>query len=395
MAPPPVPEEDEETKRQNQRKAALVEKEKRRKLRDESIAARCIRDQLEPIFASFEEDAVTPVIDKMLGSQEEGVNYQSACSDHPVKPCAFCNLSDTGLGSSLVRVPTKEEWNELIPHLSRSRNVFMVANIPTEPGNDSEEEEDDDMKVDPSSQPSSKNKPAHKWVLVSVRVGDELYSSEPDEALFRGVQEGGMLEFLPRNPLGFQNEVGHRVAASLPVITGSLSGHESCAVAVHNARKDKLLQDFSEERAFLTEKDLGDICGRTLPLGRDRFGRSYWKLHGKSYLFVFEERGERMVKCYSHPAVIASLISFLGKDKIVPELIRLFPDAAELSRGRKWRETILDTPAEELGTVQDGSTTSPSEDDDEDDDEYDELEDEVSVFVRWLVGSFGVGRSGF
>jgi hypothetical protein len=118
----------------------------------------------------------------------------------------------------------------------------------------------------------SRNK---KLMKLSIRVGDELVLEEQDKLFFDQVPDGGMLEFLPRNPVGFQDELVFQYTSGLPFVTGSLSAHECCAVAAHNSRKVNVVQKSKERQAELAERQGGNSCGRTLEIGKDVAGRSY------------------------------------------------------------------------------------------------------------------------
>jgi len=311
--------------KKQRRVTALEEKEKRQKIRDESVSGFSIKNQLRSTVASFEEDTVSQVVDNVLGSKEPGLNLSS--SRCRASACVFCGLTDTALGSALVRVPSKKEWNEFVAHMSRSRNIFLVADMgPWRSKN---------------TEGSSGRGPKQKDIVaVSIRIGGELYSDK-DPSFFDGVPDGGMMEFVPRNEEGFRNEIKFRSESSLPFITGSLSAHDCCAVAAHNARKEQIVQEFKDRRAALLEKDAGSTCGRTLSLGNDRFGRSYWKLKGDSSLFVYEDNESRHWRRYMERDVIASVMHFLERDQVVNELVRVFPDSAQLYHNRKWRELLL------------------------------------------------------
>jgi hypothetical protein len=155
---------------------------------------------------------------------------------------------------------------------------------------------------------------------------------------------------------GFQDELAFRAYASLPFVTGSLSAHECCAVAAHNSRKERVVQEFKELKSRTTEVDSGNFCGRTLALGRDYAGRSYWQLKDKESLFVGPRDCEsKLWRRYSEPDVIASVISSLGDDPITFDLKRSFPQASLLLHGRKWSNILqkrqFDGTAHSLSTI--------------------------------------------
>ena len=317
----------EEDEFKAKRTASLTEKAKRQKEREDSIAAFCIKNQLRSTVASFEQDTVSQVVESTLTTSEPGLNFSSSrCRG---TACDFCGLSDTTLGTDLVRVPDDKEWDEIIAHASRSRRTQLAADL----------REEQDQQTGNSR---SRNK---KLMKVSIRVGDELVSEEQDESFFDQVTDGGMLEFLPRNPDGFQDELLFRYKSGLPFITGSLSAHECCAVAAHNARKVNVVQKFKDRQAEVAEREEGISCGRTLEIGKDVAGRSYWYFHADpDSLFVClnesDSSGSDKWFRYSEPEAISSVIVSLGKDAIVPDLKRSFPKALALIKSGKWSELL-------------------------------------------------------
>jgi hypothetical protein len=300
------------------RAAAFADKDNRAKAREDSIAAYCIKNELRPTVASFEEDVVSQVVDSTLATKEQGLTFQSCRCRGMV--CDFCGLSDVALGSPLLRAPSSEEWNELMPHAARSRRTSLLAELR-----------------------------GKKLAAVTIRVDGDIVSERTDTHIFDGICDGGMTELLPRNAKGFQDELKFREESGLPFITGSLSAHECCAVAVHKARKECVMKEHAEREAYLVEWSCGMTCGRTLSLGKDAKGRSYWKFKADSSLFVCaNERvmnGSMLPRKLWHKFTsaeeIASLLYFLGDDGIVPELKRAFPVAARMLKTRKWTELLL------------------------------------------------------
>lgn len=316
-----VPIVSQSTPEQDARVIALTEKLRRQKIREDSITAHCIKHQLRPTVSSFEVDNVSQVVDSTFPSEDRGLSY-GACRCRGAV-CDFCGLSDTALGTPLVRIPDQKEWNELVPHLSRSRQTFLVADI------------------------GDNHKP--KLLTVKIRVGGELVSTGGGKELFHKILDGGLTDFLPRNERGFQEELRFRVETGLPFVTGSLSGHDCCALAAHKSRKDFLRQDFIEKQALRLEDDQGRTCGRTLALGRDSQGRSYWKFNADSALFVSTKNTDVAVSAdsrrlwhkFSAPEDIACVIFCLGKDEIVFELKRKFPEASRLLKNRAWASLLF------------------------------------------------------
>jgi len=309
-----------------ERIVALEEREKRQKLREESITAYCVRNQLRPAFASFEEDNVSLVVDNTLGSKERGLNLASTRCRGQL--CHLCGLSDIVLGSPLLRIPNAEEWYDLMPHITRNRQVLLLADLrATHP-------EGEDNGAIP-------NTLMKDLVSVRIKIGGELFSYSNNTNWTEDITDGGMLEFLPCNEEGFQHELELRYEAKIPYITGSLAAHECCAISAHNARKDQVVNEHREKRRMLLEQDSGMLCGRTLSMGKDSFGRTYWKFKADKALFICSSNESRSWRRYVDPEVIASIIIALGKEPIATELKHAFPDAAVLLRGRKWVQLLL------------------------------------------------------
>lgn len=318
------------------RTAALSAKSKRQKTREDSISAFNMKNQLQPTIASFEEDAVSEVIDTTLASKIPGLSFASTRCRRTI--CDFCGLTDTALGAPLVRVPDDKEWNEIIPHASRSRRLQIVAAMQGKGVHDS---------VSIEGKAESHEGDSHKLVAVSIRMGDELVSRPQNPKFFDRTEDGGMLEFCPRNAEGFQSELSFRCDQGLPFVTGSLSAHECCAIAAHNARKVYVVQHFKERLLELAEADASMTCGRTLSIGRDDLGRFYWRFHMDSNsLFVFvpgvgEKGGTGDWHKFSDASSIASVIMSLGRDNVVKDLKRAFPEAAQMLKDGSWRNCLL------------------------------------------------------
>jgi hypothetical protein len=314
-----------EDKFKRSRTMALAEKARRQKSREDGIAAFCIKNQLRSTVASFEEDNVSQVVESTLAPKVPGLSFaQTRCRG---SVCDFCGLSDTALGTGLMRVPNDKEWNELIQHATRSRRTNLVADL-----------------RDVANTMSSNNGRNKKIIKVTVRVGDDLISDEPDAEYFTDITDGGMLEFVPRNPEGFTDELLFRYEYGLPFVTGSMNAHENCAIAAHNARKVKVVETFKERQALVAEREAGITCGRTLELGNDSAGRSYWHFNSDlDSMYVCQPAAgdnSRWLK-FSDPDAIASVIVSLGKDPVVPELKRTFPKAAAMIKDGTWSELLI------------------------------------------------------
>jgi hypothetical protein len=339
---------------------ALAEKVKRQKAIEDSISAFCIKNQLRPTVASFEEDTVSQGVDFVLSPKDPGLDFSSLRCRRML--CNFCGLTDVTLGSPLVRVPNEEEWEELIPHAARSRRTHLIAEMTNTA---------QDKKV---------------LVAVSIRVDGEIISVPETE--FDEVQDGGMLEFAPRSEAGFQAELQFRHDNGLPFVTGSLSAHECCAVAVHKTRKEQMVQKFKERQADLIEKEAGMTCGRTLEVGRDNTGRSYWKFHSDpEALFVCSEStGGGDSPTWYHFAdaeSISSVIVSLGKDEIVKDLQRSYPVSQRMIKDRSWTTGLLKRKFPRVAQIMEGEDLS-------DDAEPTEVEKEIAQVDGGFEVSGGV-----
>ena len=100
-----------------------------------------------------------------------------------------------------------------------------------------------------------------------------------------------------------------------------------------------MIEKYREREADSIEKDAGMLCGRTLEIGRDAEGRSYWKFGSeRNALFICEDGN------WSHftlPEAIASVMVGLKKDPVVKELQRSFPESKKLLRDGTWSNLIL------------------------------------------------------
>ncbi|KAG7348250.1 hypothetical protein IV203_016955 [Nitzschia inconspicua] len=302
------------------RTAALKDKSMRQKAREDGIAAFCIKNLLRSTVASFEQDSVSLAIESSLSPKVSGLSFsKTRCRG---SNCDFCGLSDTALGTNLVRVPNEMEWNELILHSTRNRRTQLVA----------------DMRDQQSALQTG------KLLKLSIRIGEDLFSDEPDEDYFAGTIDGGMLEFLPRNSDGFLDELLFRYEAGLPFISGTMTAHECCAIAVHNARKIKIVEKFRENEVLAAEREAGITCGRTLELGKDGVGRSYWHFNSDlRTLFVCTPTHGKRAKWqkFSKPEEISSVIVSLRKDPVALELQRTFPEADALIRNGRWSDLLM------------------------------------------------------
>jgi hypothetical protein len=318
---------------------ALVNSRKeRQKARDDVMLASCIKSQIKPALASFNEDHVTQVIDNSLASKVKGITLSSCESSGMV--CDFCGLSDSALGSALVRVPNLEEWTDRMHIASKEMNANLIAKF----SKDDRLKESNDALMDGENKEtiSDTEKAEHvtKFVSVQVRIGGKLFSIKEENPHIQDcINDSGMLDFLPRNAAGFRHELETRVDSGLPFISGSLSGHECCARAVHKARVEKVIQKKKQEIARIAHRNSGNWCGRTLSLGCDKVGRTYWKfLSDPESLFVRSCRsdGSKIFKSFSDPETIASVIVFLGNHSVVTDIKDAFPEARKVLESGAW-----------------------------------------------------------
>ncbi len=313
----------EEDDFKSRRSAALAEKNRRQKAREDSIAAFCIKNQLRSTVASFEHDNFSQVVESTLATNDPGLSFSSTRCRGTF--CDFCTLADTSLGANFVRIPNADEWDELVKYGAKSRKTNLIADLGAVKGENAG---------------CHKLRKDKKLMKVSLRIGDDLVADEKSDREFDQIPDGGMLEFLPRNPEAFQHELRFRYESGLPFVTGSLTGHECCALAAHNARKVKVVYDYKERQAALAELDEGNTCGRTLEIGKDTAGRSYWVFNSEpGSLFVC--LGSAKWYKYSEPETIASVIISLGKDPVLRDLKRAFPKASELLRNGAWTDLLL------------------------------------------------------
>lgn len=323
------------------RGSALSMASGRSKAREDAFNGFSIKAQLKPILESFEEDTFSPVVDTLLSSQPEGLNLDSCTC--PFITCDFCGLPDTALGSLLLRVPNRREWTELMSHATRSRVSHIIAEIPTA--------------VNVACSGTGNLKSKTKLLSVVVRIGGKIVSDEQDPHAFENLQSHGMLEYIPRNQQGAQDELFFRHKVKLPHITGSLSAHECCAAAAHNSRTEMLLKTYRERKEAAAERDFGRLCGKTLPVGVDYAGRSYWKFLGEPHsLFICDSANEEFINPpawyrYNNPETIASVTVCLGTHDLAEELCRLFPNSASLIMNGTWRDLLLRRAFPHIDTI--------------------------------------------
>jgi hypothetical protein len=306
-------------------RGALIEKKRRIKAMEDSMSAYIIKGQLKPAVASFPIDNVSQVVDSTLASKEPGLDFSSIRCRRT--QCCFCGLTDVALGAPLVRVPNQEEWNELLPHVTRNRRVTLIAHLP-----------------EATEKTSTTPVHARKTLqALRIRVDGDLFSV-PDSDL-AVLEDGGMFEFAPRADAAFHHELLFRDESELPLVTGSLSAHECCASAAHNGRKDQMIQLHKDKQAILIERQAGTKCGRTLELGRDSAGRSYWQFNGdQNALFVCASSSDSNKLTwfrFTGAASISSVMMALRKDSMSKELQAIYPEASEMLKNGSWTNELL------------------------------------------------------
>lgn len=310
------------------RSSSLREKLKRQKAREDAIMSFVIKNQLKSTVASFVEDHVSQAIESALVSKQPGLSFGSTRCRGQI--CDLCGLSDTSLSSPLIRMPNNEEWDKLIHHAERFRRTHLVADL-----------------RDNCAEPfAPKIRTNRKIIKLIVRVGDELISDEPDNKLYTQIKEGGMIEFLPRNSDGFQDELLFRYNAGLPFISGSMTAHEVCACAQHSARKNRVIEEYKEKQAMSVEREAGMHCGRTLYIGTDNQGRSYWNfLNDPESLFIcdYDSAGNATWQRISEAESISSIIVYLslGKDVLVNVLRKIYSLSSAMIENKSWSEKLL------------------------------------------------------
>ena len=378
-------EKEEADNLQKKRDAALVlAKTRREKKREEALIGFLVGNRLKSTAASFEEDLLSSIIKNSLCSQEEGLDLQAVrCRES----CHYCGLPDLALGAPLVRVPDDGEWRELFPYAVHERNTYMVASIPSKPKEATESE--DSMDID-----SDENQ---KFVSVRVRVGGELVSSKVKTADNKNYDQV-MQQFLPRNAIGFQSELKFRDESNLSFLSGSLSAHEVCAAAAQKSRKDNYLRDRKDAFKDYLMKGAAMACGKSTPLGLDRWGRSYWVFSAEpKSLFVCEtvpSTGESIPPTkkwhrFAQPEEIASVMIGLGKESPIEILKEMFPDAVSLVKDRSWSTLLF---ARRSAATEQKTGAAPSNDiedlDGESDDNGPPFVEDEDVLVESENGSF-------
>ncbi|KAL7541225.1 hypothetical protein ACHAXR_012783 [Thalassiosira sp. AJA248-18] len=372
------------------REASFLAKSRRERKREEALMGYYVGNRLKSTAASFEEDFLSTIVRSTLCNQEEGLDLSAVrCRE----TCHYCNLSDVALGAPLCRTPNEKEWRETFPHAVHDRTTYMIAEFPEQSSTvDSTNHENG---VNPATEDLVVAEKPAKVVMVRVRVGGELVSSKT-KCIDNAVKnfDSAMHQFLPRNPIGFQSELKFRYGSNLSILSGSNTAHEMCAIAAHRSLKEKLL---SERRAFHRAnmtREAALACGKSVPIGTDPFGRSYWVFSAEpTSLFVCQVTAPTRKEWhrFHKPEEIASVMVCLGKDTLCESLKEVFPEAAKIVKDRSWSTLLL---GRSLTRDSDGAEAlSPSKEDEgkaaEEQDDYGApfVEDE-DVLVESEKGKF-------
>ena len=342
----------EEELRKKKRETVLFAKSIRQKKREECLVGYYAQNSLKSTVASFEEDPLSSLISSTICNQEEGLNISSVrCREL----CHFCRLSDLAICSPMCRVPNESEWNEIFPHAVHDRNSYMVAQMPSPPNSGSEEQ-----------------KPVGKVCIVRVRVAGELVTEKVNTLDYPSkIIDQPLQQYLPRNVLGFQNELRFRQESNLSVVTGSLTAHEVCAIAAHRTRKEIFLKDRREHCKSTLARDAAISCGKSIPIGQDNNGRTYWLFKAEpKTLFICDMSSESTASYespsvkwhrFSTPEAIASVMVGLGKDPPSESIKEAYPEAAKLVKERMWSTKLMQR-ALTMAPATGANLESPSQD---------------------------------
>ena len=151
-------------------------------------------------------------------------------------------------------------------------------------------------------------------------------------------------QFLPHNPIGFQSELKFRGDFNLSILSGSLSAHEVCAVAAHRTLKDKYMNERIQLQRYNMSRIAAFSVGKTIPIGTDPFGRTYWVFNAESNsLFVCQHSAsdQKQWHKYEKPEEIASVLVCLGKHPLCDTLKETFPEAAKALKNRSWSTLLM------------------------------------------------------
>ena len=322
----------EEELRKKKRETVLFAKSIRQKKREECLVGYYAQNSLKSTVASFEEDPISSIFSSNICNQEEGLNISSVrCREL----CHFCHLSDLAICSPMCRVPNDSEWNEIFPHAVHDRNSYMVAQMPS-----------------PASNSNEDQMPLGKVCIVRVRVAGELVTEKVSTLDYPSkIIDQPLQQYLPRNVSGFQHELRFRQESNLSVVTGALTAHEVCAIAAHRTRKEIFLKDRREHCKSTLARDAAISCGKSIPIGQDHSGRTYWLFKAEPKTLFICEMSSEMANSddnpsakwhrFSTPEAIASVMVGLGKDPPSESIKEAYPEAAKLVKERMWSTKLM------------------------------------------------------
>jgi len=330
----------EEEKARRERESIFSKKIKREKKREEALMGYCVGNRLKSTGASFDEDFLSTVIKATLSSQGKGLDLPAVrCRG----VCQYCKLTDVALGAPLIRAPNEQEWRETFPHAVHGRTTYMIAEIP-------DNSPPEDFSYAP---PPEEEEKKTKHVTVRVRVGGELVTSRNKHMDASKNFDELACQFLPQNPTGFQSELKFRSDKDLSIITGSVAAHEVCAMAAHKSRKEKLLSERHTLYRANKTREAALACGKSIPIGNDPFGRSYWVFSAEpSSLFICSSSPSSDAESpavstkqwyrFHKPEEIASVITCLGKNPLSESLNEIFPEAKKIIQDRTWSTLLFE-----------------------------------------------------
>jgi hypothetical protein len=169
-----------------------------------------------------------------------------------------------------------------------------------------------------------------------------------------------------------------------------------CAIAAHRSLKDKLL---AERRTFYRSnltREAALSCGKSLPIGTDPFGRSYWVFSADpTSLFVcvansipgVASSSLNQLHRFHKPEEIASVMACLGRDPLCESLQEAFPQATKVLRDRSWSTLLMGRRLRRDTEVTDAIL--PSDDTKKADEEQADL-GAVSAIVSCVMSAFSL-----
>lgn len=174
------------------------------------------------------------------------------------------------------------------------------------------------------------------------------------------------MQFLPLNPVAFQSELKFRQEKNISFLTGSVPAHEVCAAAAHKSRKDKALAKRRSSYRLNKTREAAIACGKSIPIGNDPFGRSYWVFSAEpSSLFVCSSTSATSPESkqwhrFHKAEEVASVMVCLDKNSLLYEsLTEVFPEATKMIKDRTWSTLLFERC---LAPKEEGSDAPPVSD---------------------------------